>query len=136
MTADLFLAPIINGGKDPKFQRAGVNFLYIALFIMVLGSYGGNFLALSDNMPAAMNFWFGHQGYEFLDLGRFWQLLLMVGLLLWLFLMVRCIFTAFKEKNTDKNLLAIFVASMFGVGVFYTPGLFYSEHSPIAVMEY
>ena len=136
LTAGLFLAPIINGGKDPKFQRAGVNFLYIALFIVVLGSYGGNFLALSDNMPAAMNFWFGHQGYEFLDLGRFWQLLLMVGLLLWLFLMVRCTFTAFKEKNTDKNLLAIFVASMFGVGVFYAPGLFYGEHSPIAVMEY
>ena len=71
LTAGLFLAPIINGGKDPKFQRAGVNFLYIALFIVVLGSYGGNFLALSDSMPAAMNFWFGHQGYEFLDLGRF-----------------------------------------------------------------
>ena len=30
LTAGLFLAPIVNGGKDPKFQRAGVNFLYIA----------------------------------------------------------------------------------------------------------
>ena len=89
LTAGLFLAPIINGGKDPKFQRAGVNFLYIALFIVVLGSYGGNFLALSHIIPPHLNFWFGHQGYEYLDLGRFWQILLMVGLLLWLFLMLR-----------------------------------------------
>ena len=49
-----------------------------------------------------------------MDLGRFWQLLLMVGLLLWLFLMLRCTISAFKEKGTDKNLLAIFVASMVG----------------------
>lgn len=136
LTAGLFLAPIVNGGKDPKFQRAGVNFLYIALFIVVGGSYAGNFFALTHIIPPELNFWFGHQGYEYLDLGRFWQLLLMVGLLLWLFLMLRCTISAFKEKGTDKNLLAIFVASMVGVGVFYAPGLFYGEKSPIAVMEY
>ena len=50
--------------------------------------------------------------------------------------MLRCTVSAFKEKGTDKNLLAIFVASMVGVGVFYAPGLFYGEKSPIAVMEY
>lgn len=136
LTAGLFLAPIVNGGKDPKFQRAGVNFLYIALFIVVGGSYAGNFFALTHILPPEFNFWFGHQGYEYLDLGRFWQLLLMVGLLLWLFLMLRCTVSAFKEKGVDKNLLAIFVASMVGVGVFYAPGLFYGEKSPIAVMEY
>ncbi len=135
LTAGLFLAPIINGGKDPKFQRAGVNFLYIALFIVVLGSYGGNFLALSHALPAHLNFWFGHQGYEYLDLGRFWQILLMVGLLLWLFLMLRCTVNAFKQK-TDKNMLAIFVASMAGVGLFYAPGLFYGEHTSLTIMEY
>ena len=89
LTAGLFLAPVVNGGKDPKFQALGVNALFVALFIVVGGSYGGNFLALSHAMPAHLNFWFGHQGYEYLDLGRFWQILLMVGLLLWLFLMLR-----------------------------------------------
>lgn len=137
LTAGLFLAPIINGGKDPKFQAAGVNFLYIALFIVVGGSYAGNFLTLSGAIePGTAAFWFGHQGYEYLDLGRFWQLLLMVGLVLWLFLMLRCTVGAFKEHNTDKNLLAIFVASMVGVGLFYAPGLFYGQHSNLAVMEY
>ena len=136
LAAGLFLVPIINGGKDPKFQALGVNALFVALFIVVGGSYGGNFLALSHAMPAHLNFWFGHQGYEYLDLGRFWQILLMVGLLLWLFLMLRCTVSAFKDKNADKNLLAIFVASMVGVGVFYAPGLLYGEHDSLTVMDY
>ena len=128
-------APVVNGGKDPKFQALGVNALFVALFIVVGGSYGGNFLALTHAMPAHLNFWFGHQGYEYLDLGRFWQILLMVGLLLWLFLMLRCTVEAFRSGG-DKNLLAIFVASMVGVGVFYAPGLFYGEHDSLTVMEY
>ncbi|TCP10420.1 nitric-oxide reductase large subunit [Uruburuella suis] len=136
LTAGLFLAPIVNGGKDPKYQALGVNLLYVALFIVVAGSYAGNFFALSHIMPSHLNFWFGHQGYEYLDLGRFWQILLFVGLLLWLWLMLRCTISAFKDKTSDKNLLAIFVASMIGVGVFYGPGLMYGEHTSLTIMEY
>lgn len=136
LTAGLFVAPIINGGKDPKYQALGVNALFVALFIVVAGSYSGNFFAITHTLPIHMNFWFGHQGYEYLDLGRFWQILLFVGLLLWLFLMLRCTVTAFKTKGSDKNLLAIFVASIVGVGLFYGPGLFYGEHTTMAVMEY
>ena len=34
-----------------------------------------------------MWFYFGHSGYEYIDLGRAWQIALLVGLLLWLLLM-------------------------------------------------
>lgn len=136
LTAGLFVAPIINGGKDLKYQALGVNLLYIALFIVVAGSYAGNFTAIVLNkLSGSANFWFGHQGYEYLDLGRFWQILLYVGFLLWLFLMLRCTVSAFRNGG-DKNLLAIFVASIVGVGMFYAPGLFYGEHTTLAVMEY
>ncbi|MCG7657844.1 nitric-oxide reductase large subunit [Wielerella bovis] len=136
LTAGLFIAPVLNGGKDPKYQALGVNLLYVALFIVVAGSYAGNFTSLVLNkLSGSANFWFGHQGYEYLDLGRFWQLLLTVGFLLWLFLMLRCAIPAFKQGG-DKNLLAICVASIVGVGAFYAPGLFYGEHTTLAVMEY
>ncbi|OBW92243.1 nitric oxide reductase large subunit [Gallibacterium genomosp. 3] len=135
LTAGLFLAPVINGGKDPKYQAFGVNFLFLALLIVVVGSYAGNFFALSHQIPSELNFWFGHQGYEYLDLGRFWQILLFVGFLVWLWLMLRCTRYAFKQGG-DKNLLAIFISSIVGVGLFYGPGLFYGEHSSITVMEY
>ena len=34
LAGGLFLAPIINGGKDPKFQKLGVDVLYWALVVI------------------------------------------------------------------------------------------------------
>src|SRR5690606_11148916 len=82
----LFLAPVINGGKDPKFQKLGVDVLFWALVFVCVGSFVGNYLAIAQIMPAEWNFWLGHQGYEYVDLGRFWQILNWVGMLLWLVL--------------------------------------------------
>ena len=44
-------------------------------------------------------FWFGHQGYEYVDLGRVWQAALFVGLLLWLFLIARSAIAGTKRKD-------------------------------------
>ena len=60
-----------------------MNFLYIALFIVVGGSYAGNFFALTHVIPPEFNFWFGHQGYEYLVWVASGNFVLMVGLLLW-----------------------------------------------------
>src|SRR3546814_13045930 len=84
MAAGLFLAPIINGGKDPKYQLLGVNLLFAALLTVVIGSFAGNFFAIAQIMPPEPNFWFGHQGYEYLALGRFWNFALLLGILFWL----------------------------------------------------
>lgn len=135
LAAGLFLAPIINGGKDPKFQRFGVNFLFIALLIVVVGSFIGNYLAINHILPTHLSFMLGIQGYEYLDLGRAWQLLLFVGFIVWLALMMRAVIGAFRTKG-DKNMLAIFIASVVAVGLFYAPGLFYGEHTPLPIMEY
>ncbi len=40
--------------------------------------------AVMQKMGLERNFWFGHQGYEYVDIGRFWQAFLFVGLMLWL----------------------------------------------------
>lgn len=135
LSAGLFLAPIINGGKDPKYQLFGVNFLFIALLIVVVGSFAGNFFALSHAMPESLVFWFGIQGYEYIDLGRFWQILLYVGLLLWLALVLR----VFKKPLTepgDKNMAVMLASSILAVGLFYGPGFFYGQETHISVMEY
>lgn len=136
LAAGLFLAPIINGGKDPAYQKLGVNILFIALLIVVTGSFLGQYSAIANLMPPAFNFWFGHQGYEYIDLGRFWQIALFIGLLLWLGLMLRCMVPALKAKDGDKNLLALLTAAVIAIGLFYGTGLFYGEHSNLSVMEY
>ena len=86
-------------------------------------------------MPEHLSFWFGHQGYEYLDLGRFWQVLKFVGILLWLVLMLRGMLPALK-KDGDKNLLVLFICSVIAVGLFYGAGFFYGERTHLSVMEY
>lgn len=135
LMAGLYLTPIINGGKDPKYQKLGVDILWVALILVVLGSFAGQYLAIAHIMPAQLNFWFGHQGYEFVDLGRFWQILKWAGVLFWLVLMARGWINGFKAHG-DKNLLTIFVASVICVGLFYGSGLFYGERTHLTIMEY
>lgn len=135
LAAGLFLAPIINGGKDPKYQKLGVDILFWALIVVVVGSFAGNFFAINQIMPSHLSFWFGHQGYEYVDLGRFWQILKFLGIVFWLVLMMRGIAAALRQPG-DKNLLALFTASVVAIGLFYGAGLFYGERTNLSVMEY
>ncbi|MTJ01640.1 nitric-oxide reductase large subunit [Idiomarina piscisalsi] len=135
LAAGLFLAPIINGGKDPKYQKLGVDVLFWALVLVVAGTFIGNWLAIAQIMPEHLNFWLGHQGYEYVDLGRLWQIGKFLGIVFWLVLMMRCVVGAFKDKG-DKNLLALFTASVVAIGLFYGAGFFYGERTHISIMEY
>jgi len=135
LAAGLFLAPVIHGG-DPKYQKLGVDILFWALIVVVAGSFIGNYLALSHAMPAQLSFWFGHQGYEYLDLGRVWQIALFAGLLFWLVLMLRGMLPALRGKERDKSLLALLTVSTIAIGLFYGSGLFYGERTHITIMEY
>ncbi len=137
LAVGLFLAPVINGGKDPKFQKLGVDVLFWALVFVCVGSFIGNYLAIAHKIPAEWSFWLGHQGYEFVALGRLWQILKWVGILLWLVLMLRGVLPAlFARDKEDKNLLALLTASVGAIGLFYGAGLFYGERTHLSVMEY
>ena len=136
LAAGLFLAPLINGGKDPKYQRLGVDILFWALVVVVVGSFIGNYLAIAQVMPEHLNFWLGHQGYEYVDLGRLWQIGKFAGIVFWLVLMIRGIAPALRTPGGDKNLLALLTASVGAIGLFYGAGLFYGERTNLSVMEY
>jgi len=71
LAAGLFLAPAV-GGHEPRFQRAGVNVLFGALLLVVVGSLTGEYLRLQGYLGDTTGFWFGHQGYEYVELGRAW----------------------------------------------------------------
>ncbi|MNM61888.1 Nitric oxide reductase subunit B [compost metagenome] len=135
LAAGLFLAPLINGGKDPKYQKLGVDILFWALVVVVVGSFTGNYLAIAQVMPADLNFWLGHQGYEYVDLGRLWQIGKFLGVAFWLVLMLRGVVPALRKPG-DKNLLALLTASVVAIGLFYGAGLFYGSRTHLSVMEY
>src|SRR5690606_41473954 len=83
LATGLFLAPAVSG-HEPRFQRLLVNVLFACLLVIVAGSMLGQWLAVEPKVGFVTNFWFGHQGYEYVDLGRFWQLFLFAGLFIWL----------------------------------------------------
>src|SRR5690554_7864130 len=102
MATELYIAASLSG-RDPKYQKTGVNVLFVALLIVVAGSLIGQWFGVMQRLDLVNNFWFGHQGYEYVDLGRFWQLLLVVGLFLWLALMVRPILPIIRKKTSEKD---------------------------------
>lgn len=135
LATGLYYAPAISG-VEPKFQRLGVNFLFIALLIIVVGSLFGQWMGVMQKLGLAGNFWFGHQGYEYVDLGRFWQLFLFVGLIIWLLLMGRAIWPALQKKSESKNLLVLFLISTLAIAAFYGAGLMWGRQTNLAIAEY
>jgi nitric oxide reductase subunit B len=135
LATGLYYAPAISG-TEPKFQRLGVNFLFGALLVIVLGSLAGQWMGVMQKLGYIQNFWFGHQGYEYVDLGRFWQIFLFVGLIIWLLLMGRAILPALKEKSESRSLLILFLISTIAIAGFYGAGLMWGRQTNLAVAEY
>ncbi len=129
----LFLAPLI-GGREPKAQRPLVLVLLAALALVVFGSLGGEMLGI-NNLLGKFWFWLGHQGSEYLDLGRFWQVLLATGLIFWLFLMARALAPAFAEPK-KRELTALFLIAAAGIVIFYVPAFFYGSRTNFAVIDH
>ncbi|TSE05777.1 nitric-oxide reductase large subunit [Aquimarina algiphila] len=135
LSTGLFIAPLVSN-KELKFQKFGINFLFIAILIVVLGSMVGEWLGVKQYLELTTNFFFGHQGYEYMDLGRFWQILLAVGLVLWVFLVGRHILVGIRRRDNTRNLLILFLISVIAIGAFFFSGLMYGENSSLSVINY
>ncbi|MFT3728138.1 MAG: nitric-oxide reductase large subunit [Terricaulis sp.] len=135
LATGLYIAPLISG-KEPKFQALGVHALWAALVVVVLGSMAGEWLGVQQVFDLHTNFWFGHQGWEYIDLGRFWQILLFVGLMLWLVLVTRALWPALTRPSESKPVLAILFLSSIAIGAFYAASFMWGEHTHISMVEY
>lgn len=135
LAAGLFLAPVV-GGREPRFQRLGVNVLFGALLVVVAGSLAGEFLAVHQRLPLGLSFWLGHQGYEYVDLGRAWQIALFAGLLIWLGLMLRGLWPALGRRDDSRTLVLMFTGASAAIGLMYGAGFFFTARTHLSVMEY
>jgi len=135
LATGLFIAPAVSG-VEPKYQRFGVNVLFGALLVVVLGSMVGEWLGIMQKLGLIQNFYFGHSGYEYIDLGKFWQILLFGGLLIWLFLMIRALLPALKVKSESRNLLILFTISSIAIAAFYGAALMIGRQTHLSVAEY
>ena len=78
LATGLYVAPLL-AGREPKYQKLGVDALFYALLVVVLGSTFTGWLGTLQHRGVDFSFWLGNQGLEFTSMGRVWQLLLFVG---------------------------------------------------------
>lgn len=134
LATGLYVGPAVSG-HEPKGQRLGVNILFAALVLVVGGSLAGEWMGIEQKL-GNLWFWFGDQGYTYVDLGRFWQILLFVGLVLWLFLMVRALRPALMRPSKSRPLMILFLISSIAIPLFYAAGLMYGQRSHLVTAEY
>ena len=132
----LYIGPALSG-HEPRFQRLGVNFLFVCLLLIVVGSFAGQWLAVMQKLGLDNNFWWGHQGWEYADMGRFWQWFLFIGLMLWLTLVGRALWPVLRgPKSPTRAIVGLLFLSTVCIGLFFGSALMWGEHTHISEVEY
>ena len=134
LATGLYIAPAVSD-HEPKGQRLGVNILFVALVAVVVGSLAGEWFGIQHKL-GNLWFWLGTQGYEYVDLGRLWQILLLGGLFFWLWLMWRALLPALRKRDDSHSLLLMFLLASIAIPTFYSAGLFYGQRSTLVTAEY
>jgi nitric oxide reductase subunit B len=130
----IYIAPLV-GGYEPKKQGLLVDILFWALVVLVAGSMIGQWLGANGYLG---NEWFllGHQGWEYLELGRLWQVILIVGMLIWLFIVYRGIKAGLKKETDKGGLIHLLFYSAIAVPAFYVFALFINPDTSFTFADY
>ncbi len=128
----LFLPPLLSR-TEPRGQKLWVNVLFAAVVIVAIGSLSGEFLGINQSL-GKLWYYLGMQGWEYLDLGRIWQILLIIGLTLWLALVYRSIKPSIKDPS-QSELSSLFLYSAVAIPLFYLPALFFGPTTNYTVVD-
>ncbi|MBS1856472.1 MAG: nitric-oxide reductase large subunit [Acidobacteria bacterium] len=130
----IFIAPLVSG-REPKGQRALVNILFGALVVVVVGSMAGEYLSIKGLLGNGW-WWFGTQGWEYMELGRLWMYLLIAGMGIWLYIVARGLRSALKAETDRGGLTHLLLYSSAAIPVFYCFALFVNRTSHITMADY
>ena len=120
LAAGIFLTPVIVG-REPRRQNWLAYGLLVALAVVVFGSMLGEYAGIKGWIQNGWE-WFGNQGLEYLDLGRFWQILLIVGLFFWTTILFRGLRGRLVAEHMG-NMPWLFFFSALSIPAFYAVGL-------------
>jgi nitric oxide reductase subunit B len=135
LATGLYIAPLLSG-REPKFQKLGVDVLFWALIFIVVGSTACGWLGTLQQRGFDFSFWLGNQGLEFTSMGRVWQYLLFVGLLFWALLLGRALWPALMKPSESRGLIAMVFLSATCIGGFYSTSLVWGQHTHYSMIEY
>jgi nitric oxide reductase subunit B len=132
VAAGIFLVPMI-ARREPRHQAKLAFGLLAALVIVVVGSMAGE-LAGIHNWLSDVSI-FGNQGFEYLDLGRFWQVLLVIGLFLWVAILYRGLRGRLSHERVG-NMPWLFFLAALAIPAFYAVGLLARADSSFTVADF
>src|SRR5262245_32005728 len=133
LVAGIFIAPMI-ARREPKGQQWLAYGLLAAVAVVVFGSMAGEYAGIFGYTGRLWE-WFGNQGFEYLDLGRFWQILLSVGLTLWVVILFRVLRVRLKDEHRG-NMPWMFFYAALAIPAFYAVGLLAQTGSHVTSAEY
>lgn len=138
LAAGIYIVPKVLG-NEPKKQGELVDILFWALIIVVMGSMIGEWSHILGWIDS--HWWlFGHFGWEYIELGKFWQILFIVGMVLWVIILCRGFLPAIRNKvqvNHDKrHLLTLLFVGAIAIPLFYLASLFIMPNSHVTFADY
>ncbi|MEO5652792.1 MAG: cbb3-type cytochrome c oxidase subunit I [Marmoricola sp.] len=133
LAAGIFLAPYISG-REPKRQHWLAYGLLGALAVVIAGSFVGEALSIFG-VEAAKGSPLWDQQWEYLDLPRVWQTLLVIGLFLWITIIYRGIRARLKTEHRF-NLPWLFFYSGLAIPAFYAVGMLAGTRTQLTVAEF
>jgi nitric oxide reductase subunit B len=134
VAAGIFLAPMI-AGREPKGQGKLAFALLGALAVVVFGTLIGSYLGVHGVLADTASNWFGLQGFEYLDLARFWQVLLTAGLFIWVFMLWRVLRHRLRGEQVG-NMPWLFFMAALAIPAFYAVGLLARTGQHFTVNEF
>ena len=128
----LFVAAMLGRNTLPGQKRA-IDVLFVAIVIVAVGSLLGEWAGQLQWL-SSLWFWLGDQGWEYLEIGRGWQILLALGLIFWFVLVWRNVAAALHDPDR-RELVVFFLIAAAAIPVFYLPALFYGSTTNFTVVD-
>lgn len=117
LVGGLLIAPLV-AGKDLRFPKL-VDILWIALLVVGVGGLVGIYMG-AQGMMRDVWFWLGNEGRELLNLGRVWDIGLVIGLVLWFGM----VYSTIRNAKGNKLLIGTIIWSAFGIATLYIAGMY------------
>jgi len=119
---------------EPRWLAGWTNVLFAAFALVIGGSLLGEWLGISQILGRSW-FWLGNQGWEYLELGRLWQYLLVIGLLVWFGLLWMLVRPRALAEAASKPIVKMFLVAALAIPVFYIPALFFGARTNYTVVD-
>jgi nitric oxide reductase subunit B len=133
VAAALFLARTLRA-DEPRWFAPMVHVLFVAFVVVIAGSLLGIWAGILQELGRWW-FWIGDQGWEYLELGRLWQYLLVAGLLVWFGMLWKLARPREVANPKARPLAVMFLLAALAIPVFYVPALFFGAKTNYTVVD-